>query len=395
MANEKALLKRIKRHVTGRIRDFFIATAPGLEALCLKELLDLPLDAREAAAVPGGVEFKGRVHDCYRANLNLRIANRILMRIHSFKASNFRQLEKRLSGFHWELFLYSGSLPQIRIMARHSRLYHKSAIGDRIKTSIANRLEQTDFLEIHDTLSSYNQQIYVRVDDDRFTISIDSSGEILHKRGRKKYIAKAPIRETIAAAILKLSGYTDTEPLVDPMCGSGTFSLEAAMTAKKIPAGWFRSFAFMGWPVFKPDQWEYIKREAGLSIIKADNPRIFASDVDENACNMLEKCTVHYGLSDIIKVSTADFFNLTPRELTGQTGLVVINPPYGRRIGTYMESDRLFSAVCDRLIQKYKGWKLALIAPTRHLAKIVPFKLTAHKLLHGGLKLTLLEGKII
>ena len=151
----------------------------------------------------------------------------------------------------------------------------------------------------------------------------------------------------------------------------------------------------MGWPVCKPDQWEYIKREAGLSIIKADNPRIFASDVDENACNMLEKCAVHYGLSDIIKVSTADFFNLTPRELTGQTGLVVINPPYGRRIGTCMESDRLFSAVCDRLIQKYKGWKLALIAPTKRLAKTVPFKLTAHKLLHGGLKLTLLEGKII
>jgi len=395
MVNEKSLLKRIKRHVTGRTRDFFIATAPGLEALCLKELSDLSLDIEEAAVVTGGVEFKGRVHDCYRANLSLRTANRILMRIHSLKASNFRQLEKKLSGFHWELFLCSGSLPQIKVMTRHSRLYHKSAIGERIKTSIANRFEETDFLKIPDSLSSYDQHIYVRVEDDRFTISIDSSGDILHKRGPKKYIAKAPIRETIAAAILKLSRYDDSEPLVDPMCGSGTFSLEGAMTAKKVPAGWFRSFAFMGWPVFKPNQWEYIKRKAGLSIIKADKPQIFASDVDKNACHRLEKCAVHYGLSDIIKVSTIDFFDLNPQELAKQTGLVVINPPYGRRIGTCKESSKLFSAICDRLTHKYKGWKLALIAPTRRLVRTVPFKLTAHKLSHGGLKLTLLEGKII
>ena len=394
MDSEKALLRRIRRHVRGPERDFFAATSPGLESLCLEELGDLSLGTGEGRAVPGGVAFRGRIQDCYAANLHLRTANRILMRIDTFRASNFRQLEKRLSGFGWELYFASGPAPQVRVVAKRSRLYHGGAIADCVSRSINERSQRIDFVKVPGVASSSVQQIYVRVEDDRFTLSVDSSGEILHKRGLKKHAARAPIRETIAAAVLRLAGYSVTDPLIDPMCGSGTFSLEAAMAAKNVPAGWFRNFAFMGWPVFSQDQWEYMKREAGASMAKADQPRIFASDVDEEACGILGECTARHGLSDIVRVSSVDFFDLKPVELTDKSGLIVINPPYGRRVNTRKESSRLFAEICDRLARDYKGWKLALMVPTKRLAKTVPLRLRAHPLLHGGLRLTLLEGRI-
>jgi putative N6-adenine-specific DNA methylase len=126
MTTQTSLSKRIRRHVTGRVREFFAATAPGFEPLCFEELAALPLSVKEANIVPGGLIFKGRIHDCYLANLKLRTANRILMRLAEFKATNFSQLEKKLTDFPWELFLPFLSKPesllQIAVTSRHSRL---------------------------------------------------------------------------------------------------------------------------------------------------------------------------------------------------------------------------------------------------------------------------------
>ncbi|QTA90462.1 THUMP domain-containing class I SAM-dependent RNA methyltransferase [Desulfonema magnum] len=412
---EHPLSKRIKRHVTGRIREFFAVVSPGFEKLCFDELTSLPLSVRSAIVVSGGVEFRGRIHDCYLTNLNLRTATRILMRIGMFKATNFCQLERKLAELPWELFLpfvpgaeagnkteaYADFLPQISVTARHSRLYHKAAITERFQKSISKRFAQTGLLfnfeansEFTKNLSFCSQQIFVRVLEDRFTVSIDSSGDILYKRGIKTHGGNAPIRETIAAAALKLAGYNCNEPLVDPMCGSGTFSLEAAMMATNTPPGWLRNFAFMGWPSFRPRRWSYIKQESEKNFIQIDTPLIFASDKDKSACDILQKRIERNDLSGIINVSCSDFFDVSPSKLTKQTGLVVLNPPYGLRIGTKQESDHLFHAVCRKLKQEYKGWKIALIAPDAHLVKKVPFKLTGHRFSHGGLELTLLVGNI-
>lgn len=390
----KALQRRIKQQVAGRLRDFFIATAPGMEQVCLTELNNLAIDIGDLAAIAGGVGFRGRLKHSYLANLHLRAANRILMRMTAFRASNFKQLELKLSDFPWELYLNAGIPLHVKVTTRKSRLYHKTAIKERVETCITKHLARRGSPENTASNHHEHQTIHVRAENDRFTISIDSSGEILHKRGIRKTRALAPIRENIGAAVLQLSGYTGTEPIIDPMCGSGTFSLEGAMMAKHIPAGWFRDFAFMGWPAFRPKQWAYLKREAGKTITQAAQPRIYASDKDEKACAMLEKCILKHDLSDIIRVSTRDFFDLVPEQLTNRTGLVVINPPYGRRMGNRQDSNALFSAICNHLIGRYRGWKLALIAPSRHLTKTIPFNLVAHPLVHGGLKLTLLEGTI-
>ena len=140
MQPEISLSKRIKRHVIGRARSYFIASPPGFETLCAKELASLPLSVQHASVIPGGVEFKGRLDDCYLANLNLRTANRILLRLHAFKASNFKQLEKRLAEIPWELYLPHHSALKIRATVKHCRLYHTGAIEKRFLESIADGL---------------------------------------------------------------------------------------------------------------------------------------------------------------------------------------------------------------------------------------------------------------
>ena len=137
--NDPSLLKRIKRHVTGREKEFFAATSPGLESLCLNELKTIAETGKEFIAMEGGVQFTGRITDCFSANLNLRTANRILMRIAEFKATNFMQLEKKLSDFPWELFLPANASPGINTSTKQSRLYHKDAIAEIFAASIEKR----------------------------------------------------------------------------------------------------------------------------------------------------------------------------------------------------------------------------------------------------------------
>jgi len=394
MSSESPLFKRIKRHVIGRERKFFAATPPGFEAVCLSELLKFQPVSGKARATPGGVEFEGRLDVCYHANLNLRSANRILMRVHAFKSSNFRQFEKKVRDIPWELYLQSDNLLNVHVTTKHCRLHHSGAISEKFQKAITRRLTSIDLDEKIPGAPSAHQNIFVRGVDDRFSVSIDSSGDLLYKRGLKKHAAKAPLRETLAAAALLMAGYDGRDPLLDPMCGSGTFSLEGALMAKRIPAGWFRDFAFMGWPSFRPKRWNYIRRQTESQFVKPDRPMIFASDTDAGACQKLESCVQKYGLSDAVQVNYRDFFDLDLRELADRVGVICINPPYGRRLGGRHESEKFFHTIYDKLKRQYRGWKLVLLAPTRKLARKVPFQTESYPILHGGLKLTLLIGKI-
>jgi putative N6-adenine-specific DNA methylase len=392
--------KRIKRHVLGRMRTFFLSTSPGMEPLCVDELLSLGISMEKAGLVKGGVEFRGRVHDCYLANLRLRTANRILMRIETFRATNFRQLAKRVTSLPWELYLHQDALYGVSVTSRRSRLFHKEAIADQFKASAAQRwgLAPRELEEARE-MPRFAQQVFVRALNDCFTVSIDSSGELLYRRGLKTHGGRAPIRETIGAAILMIAGYDGQEPLLDPMCGTGTFSLEGAMMANHIPAGWYRDFAFMGWPCFKPARWKHIRREAQKSMTRVQEPIVFASDNDPHACQVLQRVVRDHDLSDTLSVFERDFFDLLPSDIesltrTKQRGLVAINPPYGRRLGSKGHSEKMFVEICEKLKKDFSGWRVALVAPNRSLAQKVPFVVNVHSLFHGGLNLTLLTGTI-
>ena len=394
MSSESPLFKRIKRHVIGRERAFFAATPPGFEPLCLQELLNLHPAVGKARVISGGVEFKGRLDDCYRANLYLHLPNRILMRINTFKSSNFRQLERKVGDIPWELYLHPGSLVKVHVATKHCRLHHSGAISEKFQKTIASRHLRVKLDARIQKIPPADQNLYVRGIEDRFTVSIDSSGELLYKRGLKKHTGKAPLRETLAAAALRLAGYEGSQPLIDPMCGAGTFSLEGALMAKCIPAGWFRDFAFTGWPSYLAKRWHYIRRQAQSGFAQPERQMIFASDIDPDACQTLKDCVEEFSLSDAVRVYPKNFFDLDPRELSDQTGVICINPPYGRRLGQKHDSQKIFYAICDKLKSDYGGWKLVLIAPSRNLAGTVPFATETYSILHGGLKLTLLVGKI-
>ena len=383
--------KRVKRNVIGKPHDFFAVTAPGLEALCRGELAGLGLTGRE---VFGGVEFNARLHDAYAANLHLRTASRVLMRVHSFRATAFRSYEKAASQFSWELFVPAGTTPRVHVATHHCRLHHTEAIAERTAGCIRERLRQTTGPATPPPPAESEQQVYVRGTDDRFVISIDSTGPNLYLRGIKTHSGKAPLRETLAAAALLHAGFSGGEPFLDPMCGAGTFSLEAALMAKNMPPGWFRRFAFADWPGFRATRWDFMRRKAAERIRQPDRPIIFASDIDPEACRRLEQCVQRCSLSDAVATTCRDFFELDPRDVTDRPGLVALNPPYGRRIGNNFESRDLTDAVVARLESHYRGWKFILFLPAGRRRPEIGSPVQSYAFIHGGLQVNLLTGRI-
>jgi putative N6-adenine-specific DNA methylase len=392
--------KRVKRHILSRPASFFAATAPGIEDLCRSELLALGFAAEDIRVENGGVAFSGRVHDGFRANLFLRTANRILMRMTAFSATDFRRLEKHAAGLPWELYLRLDAGCRISVTSRKSRLFHSNAVAERLQAAIEERRR---FLGIASSSEHQGgdqpQRIFARVENDRCVISIDSSGELLYKRGLKSHAAGAPIRETIAAAVLLSAGYRSGDPLIDPMCGSGTFSIEAAMMGSRIPAGWYRRFAFMAWPCFRETQWRHIRRQAALDVRIAEQPFVFASDIDADACLHLEDTILAHETAGAVTVSTRNFFDLKPSDFPipdarRLDALMVINPPYGRRMALESSDRQFFAAIARKLSADFKGWKVALIIPDRHLLTHAPPGLRFRSFFHGGLRPSLLTGRI-
>lgn len=390
---DTALAKRIRRHVSGRLRPYFIVTSPGFETLCFRELMSLPLTEKDARIVKGGIEFNGRLVDCWLANLCLKTATRVLMRIVEFSATNFRQLDRHLANIPWEIFLHSDSIPALHVTTKHSRLYHSDAVQDHIRNAISRRFHQQESpaADSHEPCKQ-EQKIFVRAMDDLFTLSVDSSGANLYKRGIKTLGGIAPIRETTAAAILELCGFSGQAPLIDPMCGTGTFSIEGAMIAQGIAAGTFRSFAFMNWPSFDLNRWNYLKRQYEPK--PSGHPKIFASDTDPRAMEKLIHIISRHSFCRIITASRKDFFDINPSDLTDQKGLVVINPPYGIRIGAAVQSEHLFFHICRKLAKDFRGWKVALIGPLKCRPDQIPFEGELRPLLHGGIRRSLLLGQI-
>ena len=323
---------------------------------------------RKAEAEPGGVGFTARLHDAYRANLHLRTATRILMRIDTVRATRFDGLAARLAAIPWELYLKPGTPVRVTAAVRHCRLHHRRAIAERTEAAIEARMADWGPAKASGAPPA-PQTIFIRGVDDRFTVSIDTSGEMLYRRGLKASGGRAPIRETLAAAILRLGGLAPGRPLVDPLCGAGTFALEGAMILAGIPPGRYREFAFMDWPSFQPGRWRHLLREADATVRYPDRPVVFASDCDPAACSTLARQVRTAGLDQTVAVACADARTVRPP--TGwPPGLVVIDPPYGLRLSTPEASAELFaelSAISRRpsgaggrpLSSPIPGWRTA------------------------------------
>lgn len=225
---------------------------PGHESALLAEALENGFG--DAQATPGGVTFQGTWEDVWRANLVMRGATRVLARIGSFMAFHLAQLDKRARKFPWDTVLRTDVSVRVEVStSRKSKIYHAGAATQRIETA----LKESHGLSIS---ADAPVTIKVRIDDNRVTLSVDTSGESLHKRGHKEAVGKAPMRETMAALMLRACGYDGTEPVVDPMCGSGTFVIEAAEIAAGLVPGRSRDFAFMHLATFDPGRWSILRK---------------------------------------------------------------------------------------------------------------------------------------
>jgi putative N6-adenine-specific DNA methylase len=391
----RAFSKRLRRHVVGRKRAYFAVTAPGLEALCREELGAPPMQLQTQPPGGGGVVFTGRLEDCQRANLHLRTASRVLLRIGSIQATGFGVFEKRTADMAWELFLPPAAPLGVKATMHRCRLMHSEAIKERTLAAIARRMQAVAGAARGEPPEALPPQtVHIRGYRDRFGFSIDSSGDPLYIRGRKPHAGRAPVRETLAAGVLKLMGYAGEGPLVDPMCGSGTFSLEALMAARNIPAGWHREFAFEHWPSFAPKRWQYLRAAAEKEIRPTSAHRIYASDIDPEACRRLQKTVAGFGWSDSITVGQADFFSMDPSVFGETPGLVVLNPPYGKRVRPGTQTPVFFRAVAERLRSTWRGWRAVLLIPLPVLQTCSLPGFQTVQTVHGGIGLAIHYGRV-
>ncbi len=315
------------------------------------------------------------------------------MRLDRFKATNFRQLEKRLAAVPWARYLPWGEVPACKAAAHQSRLYHSKALAERVGRAVQGYWQEQG----GQVVNRGAQTIFLRILEDVVTLSLDASGANLYLRGLKTHGGEAPLRETTAAAVLLIAGYDPSKPLLDPMCGAGTFSLEAALMAKKMPAGMLRSFAFMQWPGFRPQTWQFLLRSAAQEVKQLEAPLIYASDIEEANCRRLADTVHRHGLEDAVTVQQADFFSAgPPQSEKGKEppGLIVLNPPYGRRLQAGGSVKKFYQRIWAKLRSDFKGWRVAVVVPQKGLDVRVPPGLAQFPLQHGGIALTLVAGDI-
>ena len=390
-----AFEKRLKRRVSGRTGDFFAVCPPGLTALCKTEIETLvPRLDRLKLLAPGqsvdrieiqagGVSFSARLDLACLANLFLGTPTRILMRIARFKATHFSQLEKGLKDVDWELFLSPKTLPCIRAAAKKSKLYHTDAIADRCRQVLVERFGSKP--------DSPGQTLMIRAENDRFDLSLDMGGEPLFKRGIKTRVVRAPLRETLAFAMLRRLNLSPRDILVDPMAGSGTFSIEGAMLQEGLPPGLFRTFAFEEWPGFQPARFAHAKKRIHEETVTGNLPPIHASDLDVDAVDALEQTRKDHGFLHRMQISRGNFFDLPA---PAGTGVIVLNPPYGKRIGKDRDIAAFFKEIGMKLSRDFKGWRTGIICPQPHLMTALELPLTPMPLFHGGLDIAAGLGSI-
>jgi putative N6-adenine-specific DNA methylase len=296
--------------------DLFAVTAPGLSPLTLAELKSLGIDGK---ATPAGVEFRGDLETVGRANLWLRTATRVLVRLGEVKATAFPELIRKAAALPWGKFIPPNSRVHVKATCRKSRLYHSGGVAERLLTALQSQVRGVAAAED-------GQQILARFDHDVCTISIDSSGDLLHMRGWRGPQAKAPLRETLAAALLLAAQYDGSQPLCDPLCGSGTIAIEGALIAQNLAPGLQRSFAFEKWPGFSQQRFQQLKDQSKQQQRPLAQP-IEASDQDLGAIRATRENAAKAGVQIVAKQRRL----IDLPEDQGE-GLIACNPPYGVRI---------------------------------------------------------------
>ncbi len=333
----------------------------------------MALGAEGLEPVLGGVGFDADVRTIARANFGLRTAGRVLVRVREFTARTFPELERHGHRVPWEQFVTEGMVVHFRVTSKKSRLYHEGGIAERLTRALLERCPATTFVagrgeadvEDHDVLALPSiQRFVVRFHRDVCTISVDSSGPLLHRRGYRNEGGKAPLRETLAASLLLATGWDSASPLVDPMCGSGTIPIEAAMIARRIPPGIRRRFSFERWPGVAGPLVDSIRAEVTAEIRPSADIAIAGSDRDAGVIVAAAANAERAGVAADIQWRTATLSALEP---AARPGWVVTNPPYGARVGDRTALRDLYAQLGNVVRKRCPGWRVVIVSADRML----------------------------
>lgn len=380
--------------------DAFLIAAPGLAPLIAAECTTLGITPVEVTAA--GVAVQVTPRELFTINCWSRLASRVIVRLAHFDARDFATLEKQAARVPWTRVISPAVPVQLRVTCRKSRLYHSDAVAERVARGIVKAVPNAQILgaaakdeddELSETLApdAPTQLIVVRFERDHCVISADSSGTLLHRRGWRQAIAKAPLRETLAAVMLAAMPWDGEIPLVDPFAGSGTIGIEAALRVRRIAPGLTRSFAMEHWPDADASMHAGVRESAQQQVRPSIGVPIVLRDRDAGAIVAARANAERAGvLADV----TIEQGALSETELAqyGARGLLLTNPPYGHRIGDGADLRGLYARLGDVLRAGGRGWRLAMLMPNDR-ALLGQLRLSVSPLLrtsNGGLPVALL-----
>ncbi len=390
--SERGLERRLKRHLKKEPQHFLAVCSPGFEPYLAAEVARLP-DVTDIDTVTGGVSFWGPLDTLYHANLWLRTAHRVLLRVDDFLAQSYPMLFDYARKVSWELYLGFQQTLNISVSAKKSRLRHRRKIAETVHGGVVERFEP---LGLHPTIDANAPlDIFARLFQDRCTLSLNTSGVHLHKRGYRLATAKAPLRETLAAGLLLAANADTYDVIVDPMCGSGTLLIEAALLARKCPPGGQRDFAFEATPSFQQSKWERLRREAYERVRPQSPAKLVGFDLNIGAIDAATGNAKRASVSDDVTLQQGDALKLDYNQFKTpqQRGLMICNPPYGARIGGRDEAARLYAEFIRQLQNTARGWDVAVVTPevgwTEGLEPTSP-----HEFRNGGIRVSLVRASL-
>jgi putative N6-adenine-specific DNA methylase len=369
----------------------FAVAAPGLEGIVAGELQALGMGG---AVTVGGVDFQGPTRALYLANLHLRAASRVLLRLGEFNAAAFSELRTKASRLRWEAHLRPGQPVAVKATSHKSRLYHSDAVAERVVGAISDRLGRPVVQhKSSEDETPTAQLVIVRLVRDWCTVSLDSSGALLHERGYRLATAKAPLRETLAAGLVLACGWDPATPLLDPFCGAGTIPIEAALLALNVAPGHARRFAFMDWPGFDARLWRQLLAQAA-SARRPEAPAILGADRDQGAIAAAQANAERAGVGPFVRFERRTISALEP---PAGRGWVVTNPPYGVRVQGGSDLRNLYARLGSVLRARCPGWHVALLSGHPRLAHSTGLRFDPRRslaLVNGGLRVTLWQGQV-
>jgi len=363
----------------------------GLEALLLQELTTL--GAADLRQTEGGVGFSGALAVLYRANLESRIASRILLEVAHVPYRNEQDIYVAACAIPWPQWFPPSRTIKVKTSAQHCPLKSLDFVTLRIKDAVCDTFTRLKGARPSVNSSRPDIRIDAFLDATHLTLYLGTTGDSLFKRGFRQSTVDAPLRENLAAGIVQLTGWNGTTPLLDPLCGGGTIPLEAAMIARHIPPGLGRRFAFELFSNFDQALWKTVQTKAREKQLSASPAPIYASDRDARAVQTAKDQFARAGVAGDIALTQTDLFDLTPPQ---EPGIIVMNPPYGVRLGTQADLDVFYPKLGAWLKTRCVGWRVYLFTGDLRAPKLIglaPSKRTP--LFNGAIECRLYEFIIV